>query len=161
MRTDRLRLRKYRREDREDLFALLTDERVMRRVGLAGDDLPETAGNVWRAVIDGGENAWAVVAGPEERYVGHCFIKPREEAPGEWEIGYLLGKAEWGRGFATEIAGKLIEYGFEELALDRVWATVDDDHGASIRVLEKIGMEFVRHEYDEQGRFSVYAVRRK
>ena len=41
-----------------------------------------------------------------------------------------------------------------------IYATVDDDHQASIRVLEKAGMKFSDYEFDEQGRFSVYSIKK-
>jgi RimJ/RimL family protein N-acetyltransferase len=56
------------------------------------------------------------------------------------EIGYILRRDAWGSGVGTETAGVLIAFGFNELALDRVWATVERGNVASMRVLEKAGM---------------------
>ena len=39
-----------------------------------------------------------------------------------------------------------------------VYATVNDDHSASIRVIEKAGMKFERFEFDDDGQFSVYSI---
>ncbi len=54
----------------------------------------------------------------------------------------------------------MLEFAFEELSLREVFATVDDDYSASIRVLEKAGMKFERFEFDEDGRFSVYSIKK-
>ena len=71
----------------------------------------------------------------------------------------MLREEDWGKGFATEIARRLIEYGFGELNLPEIFATVDDENLASHRVLEKAGMNFKEYEYDEDGRFSVYSIK--
>jgi ribosomal-protein-alanine N-acetyltransferase len=59
---------------------------------------------------------------------------------GDGKIGYILRRDTWGSGVGTETAALLIAYGFNELDLGRVWATVDRANVASMRVLEKVGM---------------------
>ena len=58
------------------------------------------------------------------------------------DLGYMLGIAHWGKGYATEIALALVDAAFFDLRADRVISTVDVNNGASIRVLEKIGMRW-------------------
>jgi ribosomal-protein-alanine N-acetyltransferase len=58
------------------------------------------------------------------------------------DLGYMLEADAWGRGLATEIATHLLEAAFTQLKVDRVISTVDVNNGASIRVLEKIGMRW-------------------
>jgi len=56
------------------------------------------------------------------------------------ELGYWLGEQFWGRGIATCALHGITSYAFEELSiLNRVFAYVDADHPASIRVLQKAG----------------------
>ncbi|HTI69067.1 MAG TPA: GNAT family protein [Candidatus Limnocylindria bacterium] len=57
------------------------------------------------------------------------------------EIGYWLGEPYWGQGIATEAVGALVEYGFEQFDLVRVFAEVFDVNRASARVLEKAGFQ--------------------
>lgn len=57
------------------------------------------------------------------------------------EIYYKLKPSSWGQGYATEIARRLVRFGFEGLGLHRVEAGVATENIASIRVLEKIGMK--------------------
>src|SRR5215203_4676893 len=85
---------------------------------------------------------WAVFAKKDSRYVGHAAIRPRPAKTEDWEISYMLKTEEWGKGFATEIARRLVEYGFDELNLTEVVATIDDNNFASIKVVEKAGMSF-------------------
>lgn len=56
------------------------------------------------------------------------------------ELGYWLSHGAWGYGFATEACRALIAFGFEELALARIYAQVLAGNTASQRVLEKVGM---------------------
>lgn len=55
------------------------------------------------------------------------------------EIGYWLGEPFWGRGIATEAVGAMTEWGFENLDLTRIYASVFSHNPASMRVLEKAG----------------------
>ena len=57
--------------------------------------------------------------------------------------GLSVGKAFWGHGLATEAAQVSLQYGFETLKLESIVAIVHPENGASRRVIEKLGMEFV------------------
>jgi RimJ/RimL family protein N-acetyltransferase len=56
-------------------------------------------------------------------------------------LGYRFAVSGWGKGYATELSIASLEYGFGELAVEQVYAVVRPAHQASIRVLEKIGMQ--------------------
>ncbi|PPA70360.1 GNAT family N-acetyltransferase [Jeotgalibacillus proteolyticus] len=56
------------------------------------------------------------------------------------EIGYIVNPDYWGKGVATEVAALLIDFGFKELNLHRIYATCDPRNIGSSRVLEKAGM---------------------
>jgi len=58
-------------------------------------------------------------------------------------VAYLLSKAYWGQGLATEGARAGLQYGFEVLGLDQIVGLVHPENRASQRVLEKLGMSFV------------------
>jgi RimJ/RimL family protein N-acetyltransferase len=159
--TERLILKLYEEKGRVDFIALLTDERVMRYVD-KGVMSPEAAGALWEKMMtlygQGVDTIWAVFARDDGRYVGNASIRPRTERRSDREIGYYLLEAEWGKGLGTELARALVEYGFEKLGLRAVYATVDYRNGASIRILEKVGMCFYEEIMDEQGTFCVYRI---
>jgi len=56
------------------------------------------------------------------------------------ELGYWIGKPFWGKGFCTEASYRMLEFGFDELGLNRIYAHHFTRNPASGRVLEKIGM---------------------
>lgn len=57
------------------------------------------------------------------------------------ELGYWVGKPFWGKGFATEASRAVLKYGFEELQLNKIYATHMTRNPASGLVMQKIGME--------------------
>ena len=70
------------------------------------------------------------------------------------ELGYWLGVDAWGKGYATEAATALVDFGFRELGLERIYAQVLEGNAASCRVLEKLGMvsEGIRRRHIRKGR---------
>jgi [ribosomal protein S5]-alanine N-acetyltransferase len=56
-------------------------------------------------------------------------------------LGYGIGRAWWGRGLATEAAKAAVDYAFQGLGVDKVWARADPRNVASVKVLEKLGMQ--------------------
>ncbi len=160
--TERLILKLYTEKDKTDLLNLFTDSEVMKHVG-DGVMTEEQAEVWWEKLFNKfyphGTNIWAVFTKENSGYIGHAGIYPRPTKKEDWEFVYFLCREAWGKGYATEIARRIIEYGFEDLDLPEVFATVDNDHSASIRVLEKAGMLFLRYEYDEEGSFSAYSIK--
>ena len=57
------------------------------------------------------------------------------------ELGYILNRKFWNRGYTSEAADVMIKFGFSELGLHRIWASCHIENIASVRVLQKIGMQ--------------------
>lgn len=70
------------------------------------------------------------------------------------ELGYWLGADAWGHGYATEAAIALVDFGFHEMGLQRIYAQVLAGNTASCRVLEKLGMlsEGIRRRHIRKGK---------
>ncbi len=58
----------------------------------------------------------------------------------EWEIGWAIHPAEWGKGFATEAAHRMLEFAFSDLQAHRVVAFSHAENTASIQVMKKLNM---------------------
>ena len=104
--------------------------------------------------------ARAAVETSTGRYLGHAFLADREDLEGP-EAGYIVRPRYQGRGIGTYLVKTLVEVAFEELGHGCVTGTVDVDHVASRRVLEKAGFHFVEERRDEEGPYHVYAVGRE
>ena len=93
------------------------------------------------AVCPPGLGCWSLREKREAApFLGWVVLAPHELVPGEIEIGWRLRREAWGRGFATEAARRLLDYGLEELGLAEIVADIHPGNLASIRVAEKIGM---------------------
>lgn len=67
--------------------------------------------------------------------LGFHGLVPRDRRA---EIGYDLVSEHWGKGIMTEAVRELVRYGFEEMGLNRIEATVDSENERSIRLLERV-----------------------
>ena len=156
--SENLVFRKHKKKNRNKFIDLFTDREVMRFVD-KGKLTKEKAESFWKKEIAGERELnkmWAICLKEDDEYIGNCVLNIMNEEDQKWEIGYYLLKRFWGKGYATEIAERLARFCFEELNFKEIYATVDDDHFASIRVLIKAGFEFCGYEFDEEGRYSVY-----
>ena len=68
------------------------------------------------------------------------MIDPRIESP-KVAIGYVIGRAYWGKGYMPEATHAIIRWAFQQPEIHRVYATTDVENTASQRVLEKVGMQ--------------------
>jgi ribosomal-protein-alanine N-acetyltransferase len=74
-----------------------------------------------------------------EETIGAAGLQRLEGGP-EIEVGYRFLKEHWGHGYATESARASIDFGFDEVGLDRIVAVALESNVASRRVLEKCGL---------------------
>ncbi|MEU3960164.1 GNAT family N-acetyltransferase [Streptomyces buecherae] len=149
VRTERLTLRRFTAADVENLVALDSDPRVMRF--LTGEPTP-------RAVIEnevlpkilldyrlGPAGRWAAIERATGSFLGWLSLQPPADGGvTDVELGYRLKASAWGRGLATEGSRALIDKGFAELGVQRVWAETMAVNTASRRVMEKAGLRYVR-----------------
>jgi RimJ/RimL family protein N-acetyltransferase len=83
----------------------------------------------------------AITLKDTKQLIGNCGIRKEEIEATEADIGYELSPQHWGHGYATEAAQAIVEFGFRELRLHRIWAECNADNIGSARVLEKVGMQ--------------------
>jgi RimJ/RimL family protein N-acetyltransferase len=86
---------------------------------------------------------WSIFAKHSpDQLIGWILLIPYEAVGPEIDIGWRLSRAAWGRGFASEAAQPVVEHAFRTVGLARVVADIDPRNVASIKVAEKIGMQF-------------------
>jgi ribosomal-protein-alanine N-acetyltransferase len=145
--TRRLILRRLLPEDLDDLYALYRDPDIRRYFPegtLTYDETKEELewflnGHPERPEL----GLWATIHKESNRFIGRCGLLPWtiQQRP-EVEVTYLLDKAYWGQGLATEAAQAIRDYGFEQLQLSRLICLIDPANQASINVATRIGMHF-------------------
>jgi RimJ/RimL family protein N-acetyltransferase len=140
--TDRLILRAFREDDFDAYAEICADPEVMRYLG---DGKPLSRVEAWRqmAFIVGhwqlrGFGLWAIEEKASGRLIGRAGLLQPEGWPG-FEVGWTLGRAWWGNGYATEAAREALRYAFQELDRDHVISLIRPDNQPSIRVAERLG----------------------
>ena len=85
---------------------------------------------------------WAVVCRDTGKMIGTCGFTRFDFQNDSAEVGYVINPEFHGRGIATEVCGRVIRFGFENLALNRIECRFIPQNLASRRVMEKNGMTF-------------------
>lgn len=129
--------------DRADFIALERDPEVMRFLsGGRVTDHEESDPDAGFLMPRGTEpHVWTARSGAGG-FVGWFCLWP--EGDGSAELGYRLRRQEWGQGLASEGAGALVAWGFESAGYERIIASTMAVNHASRRVMEKIGMHYLR-----------------
>lgn len=142
--TERLLLRHWRLGDVDEYAAICADPEVMLHMG--GE--PYSRMLAWRhiAFLIGhwqlrGYGHWAVEEKATGRLLGRIgFLNP-DDYPG-FEVGWMLARSAWGRGFATEGAACALDYAFSTLGQTKVISLIRPENIASIRVARRLGETF-------------------
>ncbi len=158
--TERLRLTPFSLQDVDIAKSLLCDPAVMHFVSepMSPDAVEDHMHNYVKRGAGGRVGIWCVNRKDTGQKLGDCVLLPVpiETDEYDWdslkstaypnapiEVGYLLIAEAWGRGYATEICRRMLQFAFEETALSQVVATTDPGHTRSQRVLSKCGLRFV------------------
>lgn len=148
--TQRLYLRKMADSDADDIFKLRSDPDVMRYIRQPQKNRDESL-NWMRLVSERWDDEkigfCAVVNRTSGKLIGWCGLWKLKET-GEIEIGYAISTEFCNQGYASEASVSMLNYGFDELSLDRIVAVAYPKNTASQNVMKKLGMS-----YDYTGEF--------
>jgi RimJ/RimL family protein N-acetyltransferase len=142
--TPRLLLREFDEADAAAFFMLGSHPAITRYTGDPGLTSIEHALEILRSrtLADyqkHGFGRWACVLRTTNSVIGFAGLKYLDERE-EVDIGYRLLPQYWRRGLATEAGRAVLNFGFDQLRLERIIGLVDPRNAASVRVLEKLGM---------------------
>ena len=164
--TDRLKARPLRLDDLDLGIEMYTDPDVVRYVGKlqTPQEVKVRMHNYIKRCADGCIGIWCVIDKNSSEKIGSCVLLPMpiDENEINWdlikgpeipnqniELGYMLKKSAWGKGFATEICKQLLAFAFTQTPLNEVVATFDDENINSRNVLLKCGLK-------DKGRWRAY-----
>lgn len=143
--TARLRLREFVADDWSAVLAYQSDPRYLRYYELTGQT--EQGARDFVAMFLAQQQGQprikfqlAVTLKSTGELIGNCGVRLKSPDAREADIGYELNPEFWGRGYASEAAHAMVEFGFTELGVHRIWSWCIADNTASARVLEKLGM---------------------
>lgn len=139
--TARLVLRQLREDDAAALFPVLSDPEVMIWWSSGPHaSLAETADYVKGNAAEGqGFDCWAITAGDD---VALGWVILIDGKPAVKEIGYILHRDHWGNGIAREAVARVIDHGFDDLNLRRIFADTDPENAGSISLIQRLGFQY-------------------
>lgn len=146
--TARLRLRPFELADLDAYARLCADAETMRYIG---PGVPLSRADAWRSMAQllghwqlRGYGQWAVEEKASSAFLGRVGLHYPEGWP-VLEVGWLIDRARWGDGLATEAGLAAMQFAFERLNLKRISSVIRPENRASIRVAEKLGMRLDRN----------------
>jgi RimJ/RimL family protein N-acetyltransferase len=145
LRTPRLLLRTFRRDDLPRYAALNAQPEVAEMLGgplsrEESDGIAEWAQRLWATRRLG---LLAVERLADGEFLGMCGLHHLRERPGDVEVAWRLAHQHWGHGYATEAATAWLDYGFDVLGLPRVISVTDEPNVRSLAVMRRLGMTFL------------------
>ncbi|SFA47000.1 ribosomal-protein-alanine N-acetyltransferase [Pedobacter suwonensis] len=149
--TERLILRVLMPADAAGMFELNSDPDVHRYLGNKPVTLIEQSiaeiEFIRKQYVENGIGRWAVIEKTSGNFLGWSGLKLITETTNNhinyYDLGYRFSKRFWGKGYATETAMAVIDYGFNELKLNEIIGIADINNLGSIHVLEKVGLKRV------------------
>ena len=154
--TSRLTLRPMQMTDLARIVCLANDLRVSGNLSRMPHPYRQEDGEEWLKkqpeLWAGQENYVFAIEHKIDGFMGamglHWMDRMTLDGSLAWELGYWLGVPYWGQGFATESGKACLDYGFNELKLDRIIAKAMPDNRASLKVMIKIGMKHKGYFHD-------------
>lgn len=147
--TERLVIKVPTLDDYTLLHALETDKDVMHLIGNGSISTPErTLSKLKKDIAHFAKHNFGsglVFEKASQLFVGQAglvYLEYNDTQP-DIELDYLLHKAFWGKGYATELAKKSVAWGFEKLPVDKLIAVADPRNLQSQAVLKKVGLTYV------------------
>lgn len=140
LQTERLVLRAFDQSDAVDVYAYAKSDKVGPMAGFAPHDSLEDSRRMIENFIRSGE-VWAIVEKRTGHVIGSISLHKdgKRTVPNARRVGYALGEAYWGQGYATEACREVLRYAFEEAECPVISADHFPFNTQSRRVLKKLG----------------------
>lgn len=163
--TERIYLREMDQCDYDDLCEILQDAETMYAYEHAFTDIEAQnwLNKQFERYKQFGFGLWAVIDKKTKCFIGQVGLTIQNvEGKDELEIGYLIKRKYWHRGYATEAAIACKDYAFYHLKKDRVVSIIRDSNSASQNVAKRVGMtiekQFIKHYYNMDIPHYLYSV---
>lgn len=105
------------------------------------DDAVDFINGARHAMIQDEQATFAITLKPQGAMIG-CIGVGNDRRHQRGELGYWMGVPYWGKGYTSEAARRVVQFAFEDLGLNRVYASYFTHNPASARVMQKIGMTY-------------------
>lgn len=141
--TEHLLIRELRMSDAQDQLEYAQDDEIAALgLWLPQKTLQENINDIQETInhyANGDNFSWAVEHRADHKMIGRIQLGGYNVRDARADLGYAYNRLYWGKGYATEAAHAILQFGFDTLKLHRVGAKVLPNNVGSIRVLEKLG----------------------
>ena len=149
IRTERLLIKTPEIDDKFELTQLINDKDVIK--WLSEIPFPYTLGHAEEFIERSRERvlreeSYNFTIFQDKKMIGGIGLSEFNNK--SCQVGYWLGKQYWGNGFATEALKSILDFGFDHLNLEKIYAAYKIGNEGSIRVLNKSGFEYSRKKYE-------------
>lgn len=158
--TKRLILRPLELSDAESLFELNKNPNVHKYLWQKPEEVIDESIKVieyvQRQYASNNIGRYATILKETNTYIGWTGIKFVNDHiengnTNFYDYGYRLDEKFWNKGFATEATVFWLDYGFNQMKIDKMNAYTHSENGASNHILQKIGMNFMEDYPDQNG----------
>ncbi|MCM3596186.1 GNAT family N-acetyltransferase [Metabacillus idriensis] len=169
--TKRLILREVTLDDAEDIYSYLSDQNVVKHMGLDPCQTVEDAKDEikwYQSIYEEGTGIrWGITLKDYDKMIGSCGFLNMAAKHYRAEAGFELNKDYWGKGIAGEALGAVVKYGFLHFQLEIIEALIEPANLPSQKLVEKQGFKregLLRHYEFTCGKFDdlyMYSVLKK
>jgi [ribosomal protein S5]-alanine N-acetyltransferase len=147
--TPRLTLRRFTQADAPVVQQLNSNPSVLKYLDEPLLETEEQALHILNTIIlpqyKNNLGRWAIHVKTTNEFIGWCGLKYRQELD-EIDLGYRLMQQHWANGYAFEAAKHSVDYAFQQLHLKTIVGRAHIENTASLKILEKLGMQFICEE---------------
>ncbi|MFZ0598794.1 MAG: GNAT family N-acetyltransferase [Flavobacterium sp.] len=161
--TERLLLRELLISDAEGMFELDSNPKVHLFLGNKPvKDIEESLDhikNIQQQYKNVGIGRWAVILKETNEFLGWSGIKLIKNEINRhkdfYELGYRFIEKHWGKGYATEAGKAFVDYAFNVMKVEALYAYADAGNENSRKILEKLGLHYV-NSFQYEGELEVW-----
>ena len=140
--TERLILRQVNEKDVKQIYEILSNVEVAKYEYFypvkSKEEAMEFIERYKQNLEDEEEITWGIILKETNKLIGTCCLGDFNVGARRAEIGYNIAQAEWNKGYATEALAAVIGFGFDNINLNRIEATITPGNNASVKVLKKL-----------------------
>ncbi|SEM71640.1 GNAT family N-acetyltransferase [Paenibacillus sp. OV219] len=144
--SNRLQLSRITPDDVDDIFEYASDYEVSRFTSWVQHqtiDHSHSFVNVVRQKYDNNQPSdWGIIDKVTNKLIGACGWVYVNENHRRAEIGYVLSRSYWNLGYMSEAVTMILQFGFQDLNLNRIEARCFAENTASERVMQKVGLQY-------------------
>ncbi|MNI51338.1 putative ribosomal N-acetyltransferase YdaF [compost metagenome] len=160
--TSRLLMRRYREEDAKSVYQVVSQRAIAETTIMLPHPYPRQTVDWWINYVNGNfDQGKAYEFGLFKKdspgdYIGNCGLVSISGEHNNGELGFFVRPEDWNTGYATEACQALLEFGFDNLGLERIFGRCMAKNPGSKRVMEKSGLTLeglARHEVLKWGMY--------